>query len=54
MEMMKVLLLAFIVICALSVARSRNLLRAIVIFMSQQVLICFHQHFSRNALAKKY
>ena len=37
MEMMKVLLLAFIVICALSVALSRNLLRAIVIFMSQSL-----------------
>ena len=37
MEIMKVLLLAFIIICALSVALSRNLLRAIVIFMSQSL-----------------
>ena len=35
MDLLKVLLLAYIVICALSVALSRNLLRAIVIFMSQ-------------------
>lgn len=37
MELLKILLLAFIVICALSVALSRNLLRAIVIFMSQSL-----------------
>ena len=37
MEIMKVLLLAFIIICALSVALSRNLLRALVIFMGQSL-----------------
>ena len=37
MDLLKTLLLAFIIICAVSVALSRNLLRAIVIFMSQSL-----------------
>jgi len=37
MQVLEVLLLLFIVICALSVALSRNLLRAIVIFMGQSL-----------------
>lgn len=37
MQVLEVLLLLFIVICALSVALSRDLLRAIVIFMGQSL-----------------
>ncbi|MGN0742825.1 MAG: hydrogenase subunit MbhD domain-containing protein [Candidatus Fimadaptatus sp.] len=40
MQFLNIILLIFIIVCALSVAFTRNLLTAIVIFMSQSLAMC--------------
>lgn len=40
MQFLNIILLIFIIVCALSVALTRNLLTAIVIFMSQSLAMC--------------
>ena len=40
MHFLNIILLIFIIVCALSVALTRNLLTAIVIFMSQSLAMC--------------
>lgn len=40
MHFLNIILLIFIIVCALSVAFTRNLLTAIVIFMSQSLAMC--------------
>ena len=40
MQFLNIIILIFIIVCALSVAFTRNLLTAIVIFMSQSLAMC--------------
>ena len=40
MHFLNIILLIFIIVCALSVALTRNMLTAIVIFMSQSLAMC--------------
>lgn len=40
MQSLNVILLIFIIVCSLSVALTKNLLTAIVIFMSQSLAMC--------------
>ena len=40
MQFLNIILLIFIIVCALSVALTRNMLTAIVIFMSQSLAMC--------------
>lgn len=40
MQILSLILLIFIIICALSVAFTKNLLTAVVVFMSQSLAMC--------------
>ncbi len=39
MEVFKIILLGFLVVCAISVAFSRNILRSVIIFMGYSVIM---------------